>query len=316
MQYRTLGRTGLRVSLVSYGSGGARKLGQNIGMTSAEQDGLVQHCLDVGINLFDTSEAYGNSEEILGRALSASGVARDSYVLATKCRYKTPDGKLRNPVDIATSIDNSLRRLQTDCVDVMQFHVLNSADYFDVVKHHYPVLKRAQEQGKIRFIGFSEHFMGEGDHKSVTLALRSHPELWDTIMLKYGILNMYADKEALPLAIKHNVGIINMAVIRVKLPSPELLQQQIATWKAQGKIGSDDLPDDNPLDWLVHDDVESVVDAGYKFAADHPAISTVLTGTSSIKHLDDNVRVLESPTLSAEDSARLRRVFGEINEYI
>ena len=316
MQYRTLGKTGLKVSLVSYGSGGARKLGQNIGMSSADQDGLVHHCLDNGINLFDTSEAYGNSEEILGRALTSSGVPRDSYILATKCRYRTPDGKLRKPEDIAASIEDSLRRLQTDCIDVMQFHVLNSAHYFDVVERHYPVLKRAQEQGKIRFIGFSEHFMGEGDHKSVTLALKSHPELWDTIMLKYGILNMFADREALPLAVEHNVGIINMAVIRVKLPNPRLLREQIATWKRQGKIGPDALPVDDPLGWLVHDDVASVVDAGYKFAADHPAISTVLTGTSSTRHLDDNIRALENPTLPQADLDRLRQVFGDIDEYI
>lgn len=316
MQYRTLGRTGLKVSLVSYGSGGPSKLGQNTGLSSSEQDDLVQHCLDVGVNLFDTSEAYGDSEEILARALATSGAPRDSYVLSTKCRYKTPDGKLRAPDDIANSIDNSLRRLQTDCIDLMQFHVLNSADYFDVVEQHYPVLKLAQEQGKIRFIGFSEHFMGEGDHKSVTVALKSHPELWDAIMLKYGILNMYADKEALPLAIKHNVGIINMAVIRVKLPNPKLLQEQVATWKAAGRVAPDALPNEKPLDWLIHDEVESVVDAGYKFAAGHPAISTVLTGTSSIKHLDDNVRALENPILPDADKGRLHKVFGDLDEYI
>jgi L-galactose dehydrogenase len=315
MQYRTLGKTGLKVSLVSYGSGGPSKLGQNTGLSSTEQDDLVQHCLDVGINLFDTSEAYGDSEEILGRTFANSRAPRDSYILATKCRYKS-GGKLRSAADIEASIDNSLRRLQTDCIDIMQFHVLNSADYFDVVDQHYPVLARAREQGKIRFIGFSEHFMGEGDHKSVTVALKSNPELWDTIMIKYGILNMYADKEALPLAIEHNVGIINMAVIRVKLPNPELLQEQIATWKAAGKIKSDDLPDVNPLGWLVHDKVDSIVDAGYKFAAGHPAISTVLTGTSSVKHMDDNVRALEDPTLPEEDRDRLQQVFGDIDEYI
>ena len=185
MQYRTLGKTGLKVSLVSYGSGGPSKLGQNTGLSSAEQDRLVQRCVDLGINLFDTSEAYGDSEVILGRALS--GVPKTSYVLATKCRYKNGDGRLRSPDDVRLSVEGSLRRLNTDCVDIMQFHVLNSNDYFDVVDQHYPVLKRFQEEGKIRFIGFSEHFMGEGDHKSAVLALKTHPELWDTIMLKYGL---------------------------------------------------------------------------------------------------------------------------------
>ncbi len=314
MQYRTLGRTGLEVSLVSYGSGGPSKLGQNTGLSPTEQDNLVRHCLDLGINLIDTSEGYSGSEAILGRALN--GIPRDSYILATKCIYKNNDGTLRTPEDIRRSIDASLQRLNTDCVDIMQFHVLNSADYFDVVEHHYPVLKRAQEQGKIRFIGFSEQFMKEGDHKGVVLALNSHPEIWDTIMLKYGILNQYAAKEALPLALEHNVGIINMAVIRVKLPNPALLKEQIDEWKRDGSIDPDSLPDDGPLDWLVHDGVESIVDAGYKFAADHPAVSTVLTGTSSIHHLEGNIRALEDPTLPEVDKQRLQEALGDISIYI
>ncbi len=314
MQYRKLGRTGLKVSLVGYGSGGPSKLGQNTGLSPTEQDRLIRSCLDLGINFFDTSEAYGDSEVILGRTLSS--LPEDSYVLATKCRYKNGDGGLRSPDDIERSVEASLRRLNTDCVDIMQFHVLNSNDYFDVVDRHYPVLKRLQEQGKIRFIGFSEHFMGEGDHKSAVLALKTHPELWDTIMLKYGILNLYAAKEALPLALERDVGIINMAAVRVKLPQPDLLRAQISLWKQDGIIAQDSLPQEDPLGWLVHDDVDSVIDAAYKFAADHPAISTVLTGTSSVRHLEDNVRALENPSLPEADKRRIREVFGEIAVYI
>ena len=93
MEYRTLGRTGLKVSLVSYGSGGSSKLGQNTGLTAKEQDVLTGRCIESGINLFDTSEGYGDSEQILGRALTT--YPRDAYILATKCRYKNPDGVFR-----------------------------------------------------------------------------------------------------------------------------------------------------------------------------------------------------------------------------
>ena len=82
MIYRTLGRTGIRVSLASFGSGGPSNLGQHRGTTASEQDALVMRCLDLGINLFDTSKNYGDSEQILGRALR--GVPRDSYHLVTK----------------------------------------------------------------------------------------------------------------------------------------------------------------------------------------------------------------------------------------
>ena len=83
-----------------------------------------------------------------------------------------------------------------------------------------------------------------------------------------------------------------------------------------GVIAQDSLPQEDPLGWLVHDDVDSVIDAAYKFAADHPAISTVLTGTSSLPHLEDNVRALEIPTLPEADKRRIREVLGEIAVYI
>ena len=314
MLYRTLGRTGLKVSLVSYGSGGASKLGQNTGLSSSDQDFLVHRCIDEGINLFDTSEAYGDSEAILGRALSS--VPRDSYVVATKCKYLDRSGAMRTPADIATSIENSLIRLRVDCIDSLQFHVFNSKHYFQVVDQHYPVLKRFQEQGKIRYLGFSEQFKVEHDHKGVVLALETHPELWDTVQLKYGILNQIAANKALPLALQHNVGIINMAAVRVKLINPQLLREQIAEWKRQGLVAQDAVPDDDPLGWLIHDDVDSVISAGYKFAADHPAISTVLTGTSSVAHLEDNLKAMENPTLAGDDMRRLQELFGEIAIYI
>ena len=135
-------------------------------------------------------------------------------------------------------------------------------------------------------------------------------------MLKYGILNQYAAKEALPLAIEHNVGIINMAVVRIKLAKPELLREQIAEWKRENLVAPDATPDDDPLGWLVHDDVDSVISAGYKFAADHPGISTVLTGTSSVEHLENNLKAMENPTLCEADKQRLRELFGEIANYI
>tara|TARA_B100000809_G_scaffold247839_1_gene277305 strand:+ start:2064 stop:2294 length:231 start_codon:yes stop_codon:yes gene_type:complete len=76
------------------------------------------------------------------------------------------------------------------------------------------------------------------------------------------------------------------------------------------------VPDDAPLDWLIHDDVDSVISAGYKFAADHPGISTVLTGTSSLTHMEDNLRAMDEPTLAEDDKHRLQELFGEIAIYI
>ena len=266
MQYRLLGRTGLRVSLLGLGTGGPSRLGQSKGMPGEEQDRLVRRCMELGINLFDTSEHYGRSEEILGRALA--GVPRPSYVLATKWGHATPAGALKGPGELSFSVDRSLSRLRTDYVDVMQFHGLAAAQYDDVVERLYPALDRLRERGKIRFIGFSTSST-DPTHDVVLRALDAHPQLWDTVMLKYGILYQSAAKAALPLAQEHNVGIINMAAVRLDLSLPDRLSALIEDWKARGVIPSASLPDEDPLGWLVRDGVDSVVSAGYKFAVAH-----------------------------------------------
>ena len=110
-------------------------------------------------------------------------------------------------------------------------------------------------------------------------------------MLKYGFLNQWAAKEVFPLAIEHGVGILNMAAVRLSLSRPQRSREVVARWKEEGLIAPDDLPDEGPFDWLLGGDVDSVISAGYKFGADHPAVSTVITGTSSIEHLEANARI-------------------------
>ena len=312
MNYRTLGRTGLKVSLLSLGTGGPSNLGQRSGLTQNVQDALIRRSLDLGVNLIDTSASYRESESILGRALK--GIPRDDYVLATKWRHDSGD-RPAQPQALADSVDRSLRRLRTDYIDLMQFHGLAPAEYLEVVEQFYPAMTRLREQGKIRYIGFSEQFSADPAHETAVLALKTHPELWDTIMLKYGILNQYAAKEALPLAAEHNVGIINMAAVRVKLPDPDLLEELVADWKTRGVIPADSLPASDPLGWLVHDGVSSVIGAGYKFAAGHPAVSTVLTGTANIEHLESNAAALDAPRLPEDDRRRLVTLFSHIAEY-
>lgn len=310
MQYRTLGKTGLRVSLLSYGTGGPSQFGQRTGLTAVEQDALLRRCLDLGINLFDTAAAYGTSEEILGRALH--GVPRDSYFLSTKWSHVRDHRELKeDPDELVASVDFSLSRLGAKYIDVMQFHGVLVEHYHDVVDRFYPVMKRLQEQGKIRFIGFSEVLVADPKHEAVTLALRSHPDLWDTVMLKYGILNQWAAKEALPLAQRHDVGVLNMAPVRVTLTRRRELRALLDEWIEQGVIRAGILPEADPLGWLVHDQVKSVISAGYKFAADHPAIATVITGTSKTEHLERNAAAVERPHLPASDRRRLVELFGD-----
>ncbi len=313
MEYRTLGKTGLQVSLAAFGTGGPSQFGQHKGLLQGQQSALVRRCIELGVNLFDTHEGYGDSERILGEALR--GVPRDSYHLVTKWSYHSNGGVGRDAAAFQASVERSLKLLHTDYVDVMMIHGILASEYESVVERFIPTIERFQEQGKVRFKGFSTRYIVDPAQEIVPVAISSHPDMWDVVMLKYGILNQIMAKEALTLASHHGIGVLNMASVRIKLPVPALLEELIAEWKDKGYIPGDSVPSRNPLGWLAHHDVDSVVSAAYKFAADHPAITSVITGTSSMQHLETNIAALEKPRLPRADSARLKCLFGDIVEY-
>jgi len=206
----------------------------------------------------------------------------------------------------------SLKRLQVETIDVYQFHGLVPSNYRSAVDRLYPTIERLREAGKIRFVGVTEYFFHDADHQMLSAALEE--DIWDTIMVKYGILNTSAEKEILPRAKQKNVGVFNMSAVRVKLTRPEELSRTISQWKQGGLIAADAIPDQGPLDFLVHDDVESVVQAGYKFGIGHDAVSSLLIGTGSEEHLSENVETILGSPLPAADTAKIRRIFGDIVE--
>ena len=323
MRYRTLGRTGLKVSLLSFGTGGPRVFGQDSGVTAEQQQALVRRCFDSGINLFDTAQGYQESELLLAAALE--GIPREQYLLSSKWSHTEwksprgtgePDGPVwEDPEKLTEGVERSLQRLRTDHIDIFHLHGVLPEHCAVVADRFGPVAERLKEQGKIRFLCLSERFISDPRHEAVVTGLKRDPQLWDTVMIKYGILNQWAAREALPLAQETGAGVMNMAAVRIKLPDPAKLEELIADWKQRGLIDGDSVPDEDPLGWLVHDGVTSVVDAAYKFAADHAAVGTVLTGTADIEHLEQNIASLEQPYLPETDKQRLAELFGHIGEY-
>jgi aryl-alcohol dehydrogenase-like predicted oxidoreductase len=312
MQYRTLGRTGLSVSVVSLGTGGPSRLGQGSGVPEEEARRLVRRALDLGINLIDTAAGYGESEAILGRALRDA--VPESCVIATKFGPYDGEEIKRDPEELTRSLERSLQRLQRDAVDLFQLHGVLPASYDAVMERFYPEMERAQAAGKVRFLGITERFFADPGHAMLERALAD--DRFDTVMLKYGILNQVAARRVLPMAAARNVGVLNMAAVRVKLSDPAQLEALIADWKAAGKLAPDALPATDPLGFLVHGNVDSVVSAGYRFAVAPAAISTVLTGTANRAHLEKNVAALLAPPLPEADAARLRELFGDLVEAV
>ena len=305
MLYRTLGKSGIPVSIASYGAGGPSQFGKAAGLTASQRRDLIARALDLGINLFDTSANYGDSEVWLGQALK--GVSRDSYLIATKWSWKG-SAQLPPPESLTRSVEQSMTRLNIDYIDVMQIHGILPGTYHEITEKYASTLLKLKQDGKTRLIGFSEMMTEDPRHTVPQTALEDHPDIWDTIMLKYGILNQYAAKNVLPLAQKHGIAILNMAPVRFTLTRRHEYEQLLDTWREQGEIDVDHPKIKDGLDWLLSDDVPSVIAAGYKFAADHPAISTVITGTSNPKHLEDNVSAFENPALPTENTQVLKQL--------
>ena len=309
MDYRILGRTGLRVSLLGIGTGGPSQFGQTSGVSESEIARLVRRALDLGINFFDSAAAYGESEAILGRALR--GVPRDAYIVATKF-HPVWEGKVTSEDGLIESVERSLRSLNVDTIDLFQLHGVLPGEYREAVEMTLPALLRLQEQGKFRFVGITENHSQDGRHDSLGLALAD--DTFDTVMVGYNLMNPNPEQVILPICERKDVGAICMMPVRRALSRPEHLRKRIAEAKAKGLIAKTALRDDDPLGWLVKGHVTSLPAAGYKYVAAHPTVSTVLTGTSNIDHLEDNVEAILGPPLPDADVVRLRSIFGEVWE--
>jgi L-galactose dehydrogenase len=307
MLYRTLGRTGLRVSLLGVGTGGPSNFGQATGVPEADIHRLVRRALDVGVNIFDTAAGYRESEAILGRALK--GVSRDHYYLATKF---TPehDNQVVSPEEVVASVERSLTHLRTEYVEVLQFHGVRPRHYREVVDRLLPTVLKLQEQGKCRWIGITEQYGEDGAHEMLQMALADNH--FDTAMVGYNMLNQSADHLVYPQCLEHNVGVFIMFAVRRVLASNERLEQTIADLKQRGLVAADAVPERQPLDWLIHGNVDSIPSAAYKYTAMHAATSTVLSGTANLEHFETNLRALADPVLPAPDYARLRQLFGKV----
>jgi len=308
MRYRILGRTGLQVSLVGLGTGGPSQLGQATGRSASESARVVRMALDLGINIFDTSPAYRESEQLLGEALK--GVPRDRYILATKFNPGRA-GPEAGAEAFTAQLENSLRLLHTDHIEVLQYHGVSPEDYESIIARFHPAALAAREQGKIGHIGITETMGSDVQHKMLERALED--DLFDTFMVHYGLFNQRAEERVFPLARQRNVGVFVMGPVRMSLRTPEEAVARIQHFIAQGWI---DIPEPTIADPLgmgrVSEPTADVTRVAYRFAAAHPAVSTVLIGTGNPEHLRRNVEDVLSGDLSEAELAYLRRAFGAL----
>lgn len=307
MQYTTLGRTGLKVSVAGLGCGGSSRLGLERG-GKAHASGMVRAALDLGINLIDCARGYG-TEDAVGEALV--GVPRDSYVLTTK-HLTVVDGHTLTPDEFVAGFNQSLRELRTDHVDVFFLHGLNLARWDHAIDDVLPALLREKEKGKFRFLAMSESPNQEPKHDATIRGLDE--DLFDVVMLAFSLMNQNARELVFPKTVAQKVGTLLMFVVRDIFSHPEMLRDTIAKLAAEGKVPADLVGKDNPLDFLIHTDggATNILDAAYRYGRHEPGADVVLFGTGSVDHMKSNVASILAPALPEADRAKVRELFGHL----
>jgi aryl-alcohol dehydrogenase-like predicted oxidoreductase len=303
MEKVILGRTGLAASVMGLGAGGDSRLGHKEDENAAVR--LVRAAIDRGINFIDTAEAYG-TEEVVGRALLE--VPRDRVILSTK---KTTFDVAVEPADVVRSLEESLRRLHTDYVDIYHLHGVRPARYAELRDRVLPTLHRLRDQGKIRFLGITEAFAADPRHETLQAALTD--DVWDVIMVGFNILNQSARHKVLARAIERDVGTLIMFAVRRALSRPERLRELLEELAARGKIARSVA--EEGLDFLLSGAAaSSLPDAAYRFCRDEPGAHVVLSGTGNVEHLLDNARSLERAPLAAQVTAQLIERFRDVED--
>ena len=295
MQYTNFGRTGLTVSVAGLGCGGFSRVGLGTGKTEDEAVAIVRAAIDLGVNLIDTAAVYG-TEGVVGRAIE--GYDRAKLVIATKAAFgRGPN--IAAPETVVASLDNSLRTLRTDYVDIFQLHAVAPDNYARVRDTLVPALLAERDKGKFRYLGITE--TPPFDHGHVMLQQALPDGIWASAMVAQHMLHQNARDSVYPLSQQHGVGTLLMFVVRGIFAQPERLA---------AKLRELDLPD---LDFLVHPDgASTLVDAAYRFIRHEPGVDVVLFGTGDQAHLATNIESLSKPPLPAADIDRLRRVFGHV----
>ena len=308
MQYTTLGRTGLKVSVAGLGCGGHSRLGQRTGKTEQESIGVVRQALDLGINLIDTAEAY-KTEKIVGKAIQ--GIRRDQIVISTKKLCPSLDSKNPNS-ELRRGVEQSLKRLQTDYVDVFYLHGVRPKQYQYARDTLAPVLLQLREEGKIRFIGVTEAFIPDPQHAMLELALED--DCWDVVMVGFNLLNQSARQRVFPKTQAKNIGIMDMFAVRNALSRPDHLQKLLTELKDNKQIDPALCDRKDLLGFLTENaKAETIPEAAYRYCRHEPGIDTVLIGTGNVGHLKENVASLLKEPLVQEDRQRLGEIFGQVD---
>lgn len=290
MEYRQFGATDMKISALGFG-------GAEIGFESTDQaavDRLLNSALDAGLNVVDTAECYLGSEEAIGRAISHR---RNEYYLFTKVGHIDghAGGGTWTTESITRSIDRSLRRLNTDRLDLVQLHSCTA----DIIRRGEAIeaLELARAQGKTRYIGYS------GDSADALEAINTGR--FDVLQTSVSIADQESIDLLLPLARERTMGVIAKRPIANapwRHASEPPNSYHVEYWR---RLRALDYP-------FLKGDLSAAVGIALRFTLSQPGVHTAIVGTAKPERWRQNAELLTPGPLSSAEIDAIRRRWKEV----
>jgi NDP-hexose 2,3-enoyl reductase len=318
MQYTNLGRTGLSVSRLCLGT-------MNFGPKTSEDDSYVvmDRALDHGINFFDTANVYGwktgegVTEQILGRWFAQGGGRRDKVVLATKVYGRMGDWPNEQGLSarhIVRACEASLRRLQTDWLDLYQMHHVSRSTPWDEI---WQAMETLVQQGKVLYVG-SSNFAGWHLAAAQESAARRNFLGLVSEQCIYNLMTRHVELEVVPAAIQYGLGIIPWSPLHGGLLSGALRKQREGTGSRSGEGRSADSLDANREAVEAYEKLAAELgvdpaDLALAWLLSRPGVTAPIVGPRTLEQLDNSLRALDI-TLDDETLTRLDELFPPIGK--
>jgi L-galactose dehydrogenase len=278
MDYKTLGKTGLRLSILGFG---AAPLGDEYGNIQAvEGERAVHAAIDHGINFFDTSPYYGRtlSEERLGVALLGK---RDKVILCTKCGRYGKDSFDFSASRVMASIDESLQRMRTGHVDMFIAHDIEFGDPEQVISETIPAMRKLQAAGKARFIGISGlplKLLAEVAERAQVDFVLSY--------CHYNLMIRDLDRLLTPVAAANHIGLVNASPLHMGMLTPS----GPPAWHPAPQSVKDAAA---RIVQLCSDRGVDVTTLALRFCLDYPHVASTLAGMSSRSEVEQNLKAFD-----------------------
>ena len=322
MKYRLLGSTGVKVSALCLGT---MTFGENffniaeVNQTGA--DAMVGRGLDAGINFFDTADvySYGEAETLLGQALKNSGVARDKAIVATKVRGAMTEGATNGTGDvnnvglsrqhIFASIDQSLRRLNMDYVDLYQVH---GWDLLTPIEETMRALDDLVRQGKVRYLGCS-NWAARQLMKSLTLSGANGWAQFVSLQAYYSLVGRDLEHELLPLCREENLAVLPWSPLsggfltgkyRRDNPNPEGARRSGFQFPPIDEARGFDAVD--ALSTIAKRKHASIAQVALAWLLTQASVTSIIIGANKMSQLEDNLQAADLE-LSPEEIEELSR---------